>query len=300
MTKDRKIKMKGCLFAFVTGALWGISSPVGQFLFENKNITPEWLVPYRMLLAGSLLLIYAKIRGQDILSVWKDKRDAVRLLVFGVTGMLGMQYVFFSAVHAMNAGTATVFQYLNPAILILFFAVVHKIMPSKKEMISVIISITGIFLVATHGNFSTLAVSPRGLFFGILLAVVTCLYGVVPIPLLRKYSAETVSAWGMLIGGAVLTVFTQPWKIKVEMDSQIVAAFAFIIVVGTVLPFCFYLSSVKYAGAVYAGLFSCSEPVAATIVAAVYLGTKFAKVDIVGFVLVLSTLFILAIPDKTK
>lgn len=91
-----------------------------------------------------------------------------------------------------------------------------------------------------------------------------------------------------------------PWKIKTEVDTQVAVAFAVIIVVGTLLPFCFYMAAVKYAGPVYAGLFSCMEPVGATIVAAVYLGTKFVKVDILGFILVLSTLFILAIPEKTK
>lgn len=300
MKQDRKLKMKGCLFAFMTGTLWGISSPVAQFLFERKNIVPEWLVPYRMLLAGTLLLIYAGIRGQDIFGVWKDKKDRIRLLIFGATGMLGMQYVFFSAVKEMNAGTATIFQYLNPALLIIFFAVVHKILPSKKEMISVLAAVVGIFLVATHGDFSTLAVSGKGVFLGLLLAVVACLYGVLPAPLLRKYSAETVSAWGMIIGGAVLMLAVHPWKIKTEVDTQVAVAFAVIIVVGTLLPFCFYMAAVKYAGPVYAGLFSCMEPVGATIVAAVYLGTKFVKVDILGFILVLSTLFILAIPEKTK
>lgn len=300
MKQDRKMKMKGCMYALIAGTLWGVASPVAQFLFERKNIVPEWLVPYRMVTAGVVLLIYAGIRGQDIMGIWKDKKDRIRLVIFGATGMMGMQYVFFSAIKEMNAGTATIFQYLNPAMLILFFAVVHKILPSKKEILSVLVAVAGIFFVATHGDFSTLAVSSKGLFLGILLAVTACLYGVLPAPLLKRYSAEAVSAWGMIIGGVELMLFAQPWKIKVEMDTQIAAAFVIIMVVGTLLPFCLYLASVKYAGPVYTGLFSCMEPVAATIVAAVYLGTKFAKVDILGFILVLSTLFILAVPEKAK
>lgn len=300
MMQDKKLKMKGCIYAFLTGILWGVSSPVAQFLFESKGIVSEWLVPYRLLTAGVLLLLYAGIKKQDIWGVWKEKKDALRLVIFGIFGMMGMQYIFFSAVQEMNAGTATIFQYLNPAILILFFAVVHKVLPSKKEIISVIVAVAGIMIVATHGDFSALTVSPKGLVLGIMLAVITCLYGVLPVPLLKKYSAEAVSAWGMIIGGTVLMLATQPWKIKVAIDLQVVLAFIVIVVIGTVLPFGFYLVSVKYAGPVYAGLFSCVEPIAATVVAAVFLGTSFARADILGFVLVLSTLFILAVPDKTQ
>lgn len=300
MKQNSKIKMKGCLYALLAGILWGVTSPAAQFLFEQKGIVSEWLVPYRLLSAGILLLIYARVKGQDIVSMWKEKKDGVRLVVFGVFGMMGMQFTFFSAVQEMNAGTATIFQYLNPAILILFFAIVHKIMPSKKEIASVCVAVAGIMLVATHGDFSTLTISMKGLVLGMLVAVTTCFYGVLPVPLLKRYSAEAVSAWGMIAGGIVLMAAVRPWRIPAVVDWQVLAAFFMIITIGTILPFCFYLTSVKYTGSVYAGLFSSAEPVAATVVAAAALGTSFMKMDLLGFALVLSTLFILAIPEKMR
>lgn len=300
MVQDRKSKMKGCLYAFLAGVLWGVTSPAAQFLFEKKGIVSEWLVPYRLLSAGILLLVYAKLKGHDITGVWKEKKDGIRLVLFGILGMMGMQFSFFSAVQEMNAGTATIFQYLNPAILILFFAVVHKIMPGKKEILAVCAAAAGIAIVATHGDFSTLSISAKGFFLGMLVAVTTCFYGVLPAPLLKRYSAEAVSAWGMIAGGIVLMAAVRPWKITAVIDWQVVLAFLTIITVGTILPFCFYLTSVKYTGSVYAGLFSSVEPVAATAVAAAALGTSFMKMDILGFALVLSTLFILAIPEKVR
>lgn len=300
MTQDRKSRMKGCLYAFLAGVLWGVTSPAAQFLFEEKGIVSEWLVPYRLVSAGILLLVYAKLKKQDIVSVWKNRNDGIRLVLFGILGMMGMQFTFFSAVQEMNAGTATIFQYLNPAILILFFAVVHKIMPSLKEILAVCVAVAGIAIVATHGDFSTLSISGKGLFLGMLVAVTTCFYGVLPAPLLKRYSAETVSAWGMISGGIVLMAAVRPWRIPAVIDWQVAAAFLMIITVGTILPFCFYLTSVKHTGSVYAGLFSSVEPVAATAVAAAALGTTFMKMDILGFALVLSTLFILAIPEKVR
>lgn len=230
--------------------------------------------------------------------MWKQKKDTIRQIAFGVLGMMGMQYTFFAAVQETNAGTATVFQYLNPAMLILYFAVIYRVAPKAKEIIAVLCSVSGILLVVTHGHLDALSVSPKGILLGLTLALTTCFYGVIPGPLLKKYPAEMVCAWGMLIGGAVLTIVTRPWRLEAQVDPAVVIAFFSIVIMGTILPFCLYLAALKSVGSVYSGLLSSVEPVAATILAAVFLGTMFQTIDLVGFALVLSTLFILSINSR--
>ena len=295
MDLKKKERVKGFACAFMAGLLWGATSPIAQFLFENKGIVSSWLVPYRLMTAGILLLGYAVIKKMNITEMWKDKQDAVRMAAFAILGMMGMQYSFFSAVQEMNAGTATIFQYLNPAMLIIYFAIVYRVKPKKKEIIAVFCSLAGIFLVATHGNIRALTISPLGIVLGLILAVTPCCYGVNPMPLLKKFQAEAVCAWAMILGGIVLAFVTRPWRYKVEIDKAVIIAFFAIVIMGTILPFCFYLASLKSIGSVYAGLLSSVEPVAATILAAVFLGTSFQSIDIVGFALVLSTMFILNI-----
>ena len=295
MDLKKKERVKGFACAFMAGLLWGATSPIAQFLFENKGIVSSWLVPYRLMTAGILLLGYAVIKKMNITEMWKDKQDAVRMAAFAILGMMGMQYSFFSAVQEMNAGTATIFQYLNPAMLIIYFAIVYRVKPKKKEIIAVFCSLAGIFLVATHGNIRALTISPLGIVLGLILAVTTCCYGVIPMPLLKKFQAEAVCAWAMILGGIVLAFVTRPWRYKVEIDKAVIIAFFAIVIMGTILPFCFYLASLKSIGSVYAGLLSSVEPVAATILAAVFLGTSFQSIDIVGFASVLSTMFILNI-----
>lgn len=288
-------RKKGFIAAFMAGLLWGGTSPIAQFLFVNKGITSTWLVPYRLVASGVLLFLYAVIvKKQKPFEVWMERKDAARQVVYAVLGMMGMQFSFFAAVQETNAGTATIFQYLNPAMLIIYFAVVYKVAPKAKEIVAVLCSVAGIFLVATHGNFHALSISPKGIVLGLILALATCFSGVLPGPLLKKYSAEIVSAWAMIVGGVVLSIATRPWNIEVQMDWEIVIGFFAIVILGTIMPFCFYLSSIKSIGSVYAGLLSSVEPVAATVIAALFLGTKFPPIDIVGFALVLSTLFILS------
>lgn len=300
MEQKNKGRIQGFILAFSAGLLWGASSPIAQFLFEEKGIVSSWLVPYRLLLAGLLLLAFAAVKRMPLIEVWKERNDAVRLCCFAVLGMMGMQYSFFAAVQEMNAGTATIFQYLNPAMLIIYFVVVYRIVPKGREIAAMLCSLVGIFLVATHGNIHQLSVSWIGIVLGMLLALTTCFYGVIPMPLLKKYQAEVVCAWAMLIGGVVLTLATRPWKIKAEIDVQVIIAFLAIVVMGTILPFCFYLAALKKIGSVYSGLLSSVEPVAATVLAAVFLGTKFQTIDVIGFALVLSTMFILNVGNMKE
>lgn len=54
----------------------------------------------------------------------------------------------------------------------------------------------GIFLVATQGNIHALSISPKGLIMGMLLAITTCFYGVLPGPLLKKYPGRVSMRMG--------------------------------------------------------------------------------------------------------
>lgn len=293
MNREKKERTIGFVYAVWTGILWGASSPVAQYLFEAKGIDSSWLTPYRLLVSGCLLLICAAARKQDILGVWKEKADAFRLVIFGIVGMMGMQYSFFAAVQATDAGTATFFQYLNPAMLIMFYAVRGRKLPDKRELTAVFCAVSGIFLIATHGNLNSLNVSAEGIALGLLTALTTCFYAVLPIPLLGKYPSESVCAWAMIIGGITLTAVRRPWQMAVTIDRAVVTAFLAIVILGTILPFCFYLWALTRIGAVYTGLMTSVEPVTATVLAAVFLGTAFEAIDVAGFVLVLSTGFIL-------
>ncbi len=289
-------RKKGLLAAFGAGLAWGCTSPIAQYLFDTKGIVSQWLVPCRMLLAGVLLLVYASvIKRQKIFEIFGDKKDSLRLVAVGILGMMGMQYTFFAAIQETNAGIATIFQYLNPALLLLFYAFVYQVLPGKKEILAVCCSVTGIFLVATQGNIHGLSISKMGFVYGMALAIATSFYGILPGPLLKKYPSETVCGWAMLIGGVVLSLIFQPWHIKVEVDVVVLVAYIAITIVGTILPFLLYLAAVKWAGGVYAGLLSSVEPVAATLVAALFLGTSFPAIDLLGFGLVLSTMFVLNI-----
>ena len=289
----------GMLSTFVGGTLWGINGVMGNYLFLNKNVTTPWLIPYRLILAGFLLLGYLYYKkGSKIFDILKNPKDLVQIVLFGFIGMLGTQYTYFSAIQFSNAAIATVLTYFGPTLVLIYMCLREKRKPLKYEIVSICLSSFGVFLLATHGDITSLQISFKALVWGILSALSVVFYTVQPESLLKKYGASIVVAWGMMIGGIFITFVTKPWNISVTFDFVTFLVLMLIIVFGTIIAFILYLTGVNIIGPTKASIIACIEPVAATICAILFLDVSFGFLDLIGFICIISTIFIVAYFDK--
>ena len=289
----------GMLSTFVGGTLWGINGVMGNYLFLNKNVTTPWLIPYRLILAGFLLLGYLYYKkGTKIFDVLKNPKDLFQIVLFGFIGMLGTQYTYFSAIQFSNAAIATVLTYFGPTLVLIYMCLREKRKPLKYEIVSICLSSFGVFLLATHGDITSLQISFKALVWGILSALSVVFYTVQPESLLKKYGASIVVAWGMMIGGIFIAFVAKPWNISVTFDFITFLVLMLIIVFGTIIAFILYLTGVNIIGPTKASIIACIEPVAATICAILFLGVTFDFLDVIGFLCIISTIFIVAYFDK--
>ena len=289
----------GMLSTFVGGTLWGINGVMGNYLFLNKNVTTPWLIPYRLILAGFLLLGYLYYKkGSKIFDILKNPKDLLQIVLFGFIGMLGTQYTYFSAIQFSNAAIATVLTYFGPTLVLIYMCLREKRKPLKYEIVSICLSSFGVFLLATHGDITSLQISFKALVWGILSALSVVFYTVQPESLLKKYGASIVVAWGMMIGGIFIAFVTKPWNISVTFDFITFLVLMLIIVFGTIIAFILYLTGVNIIGPTKASIIACIEPVAATICAILFLGVTFDFLDVIGFLCIISTIFIVAYFDK--
>ena len=300
-TNMKKETIIGTFLTLAGGILWGISGVCGQFLFQNKDVTASWLVPLRLVTAGFLLLCYYVIRDKGkTFDIWKTKRNRIDIIIYGLAGMMLCQYSYFQTIEWSNAGTATVIQYLGPALIVVWVCLQTKRLPERKEVLGVILAVTGIFLIATHGNPTTLALSQKALIMGLISAVSVVIYTVKPARMQAEFDTPLVLAWGMLIGGIALTIAFRPWNNKVIFDGETFTALAFIILFGTMAGFSMYMTGVKMIGSVKASLYSCVEPVASMVLTAVWMKVSFTTPDLIGTAFVIATIIILAIPTPLK
>lgn len=298
---DKKTKVKGTAFALIGGALWGFSGTCGQYLFNFKDMNTEWLTSVRLLFSGIIMVVIALFtQRENIKGILSDKYDRIALVIFGIAGLLTCQYTYFVAISNSNAATATVLQYLGPALIMIFVCFKAKRMPNKKEILAVVLAISGTFLLATHGSLKELAISPKGLVFGLLSALSLAIYSILPGRIIQRWGSLTVTGFGMFIAGIVFTLIVRTWNISQSLDFAAVFVVLLIIIFGTVIPFTLYLQGVGYIGASKASMLACVEPLSATIISALWLKNKFMPIDILGFVLIITTVLMLSFKGKNS
>ncbi len=292
---ERKTFILGAFLALLPGVLWGLSGVFGQYLFQQRGISAEWLVTTRLLISGSLMLIISFAGSREkTLAIFKDKKDTRRLVIFAIFGLMAVQLTYFVAIAKSNAPTATILQYVFPVMIVLYTAVCGHKLPNKKEVVAVILAMAGIFLLVTHGNPGTLSITVEALVWGLSSAVAMAFYTMYPGSLQKRWGSPVVVGWGMLFGGIALNFYHPFWEFTGDIDLMCLLMIAFIILFATFGAFYIYLVSVTMIGATYASLFACIEPLASAFFSVVGLNLVFNSMDWIGAALIMITMFLLS------
>lgn len=295
--KERK---KGILLVLAGAMLWGVSGTVAQYLFQRKEFSAEWLVCIRLLISGMILLSYAFIKGdEDIWKVWRTKYSCFSILLFGIIGMLSVQYTYFAAIKYGNAATATILQYLSPVIITCYLAIINKRFPRLQELIGIVLAMLGTFLIITKGNINSISISKLALFWGISSAFAAAFYTVQPCSLLKKFGSTLTVGWGMLIGGIAFSFVHNPFNFTGEWSINSILAVIFVVLFGTLIAFYCYLESLKYVQPTEASVLSSAEPLSAAFLSVLWLNVPLGISQWVGIICIISTIIILSFV-KTK
>ena len=292
---DRKTFMLGAFLALLPGVLWGLSGVFGQYLFQQRGISAEWLVTTRLLISGSLMLIISFAGSREkTLAIFKDKTDTRWLVIFAIFGLMAVQLTYFVAIAKSNAPTATILQYVFPVMIVLYTALRSHKLPNAKEVVAVILAMVGIFLLVTHGNPGTLNITVEALIWGLTSAVAMAFYTMYPGNLQKRWGSPVVVGWGMLFGGIALNFYHPFWAFTGDIDLMGLLMIAFIILFATFGAFYIYLVSVTMIGATYASLFACIEPLASAFFSVVGLNLVFNSMDWIGAAMIMITMFLLS------
>lgn len=296
MDADRSQMIKGIVLTLAGGALWGISGTSVQFLTTMAGAPPALVTLMRVLLGGGLFFAFLLVMRRDtVRSMFADARAVVGMLLFALA-LYGNQLCYAQTVQLTNAGTATVLQMLGAVFVMLFVCITAHKLPHAKELVGLIVALVASVLIATQGDVRTLSIHPIGLLWGIATGLTTAFYILVPrrLGLFERFGSLSVVGTGMFLG----TVFAVP--VYFAQGGSIVAAGAVLgafgpfewviflgglVVVGTIGGYGLYLHGVFIVGSVKGSLLGAIEPVSATVLAALWLGTAFTGYDIAGMVL---------------
>jgi drug/metabolite transporter (DMT)-like permease len=292
------------LFLVITGSLfWGICGTVAQKLFQEFSIDVNWLVTMRLLIAGILLLIVQfsiKDRTQ-ILGVWKNKRAATQLVIFGLLGMLAVQYTYMASINLGNAAVATLLQYTAPAMVIIYLVLRKQTSLTKNDIITVTLAIVGCFFLLTNGSLSNLSVPGIAIVWGLLSGGALAFYTLYAVPLLKQFDSLVIVGWAMIIGGITLSFIQPPWKMDyTSLTLEAYLYLIFVIIFGTMIAFWFYIESLQSLSPKETSLLSSIEPLAAVLTTVIWLHEPYGFFQWVGTAFIFGMIMLLAFTKKSK
>lgn len=298
-------RTKGIIMALTAAGIWGISGTVAQELFHHHNISSEWLVTIRMLIAGPLLIFFSIFNQglSKVFKIWLDIKDVISLLLFSILGMLGVQYAYFASVQTGNAATATLLQFLGPLFVSLYYTLKLRRLPSIYEIFGLSLALLGTYLLIS-GNlngFTDMAVSSQSFWWGIISAISLAFYTIFPRKLLSRWGSGIIVGKGMTIGGIIL-FFIQPPSASplINASFSTYLYITFVVILGTLLAFYLFINSLRYITATHASILASAEPLSAVITSTIWLNTAFNAFQAAGGIFIITTVLMLTLDSGTS
>ena len=285
----------GVFLAIAAGMLFAVNGNVSKVVLLN-GISSLELVSLRS--AGTALILLGITALTSPAAFRVGWRELGFLVLYGVTGIAMVQWLYFVAIQRMPIGIALLFEYTAPLMVALWVRFVQKQPVKSRLWLGLACALGGLALVAQFWKGMTL--DPIGLVSAVGAAgALACYY------LMGEHGQrerDPISLMGFSFGfSAILWAIVSPWWTfpfgrlvhTIELPGALPGGaplwlmVAWIIVLGTVAPFLLVLLAVGRLGAARVGLIGMLEPVGAGIIAWVLLGESLNTVQVVGSLIVL-------------
>lgn len=290
-------KEKGTMMTLAAGLAWGISGISGQYLMSH-GVHVNLLTSLRLLITGIFLLSLARSKQKEhLVAAWKQPKFLKQVLLFSIFGLVLNQYAFLRAIHLTNAGTATVLQYMAPILILSIVCILNRQRPASFEIIAIAMAILGTYMIATHGKLGSLAITPKGLMWGLGSAITYSIYILLPVKLIHEWGSTIVIGSGMFIGGILFSLVTKAWQYPLQINVMSILAYIGIIGIGTIFAYTFFLKGVSIVGAVKGSLLASVEPVSSVFLTVLVLGEIFYPIDLLGMLFIFLAVTLISYKD---
>jgi drug/metabolite transporter (DMT)-like permease len=287
----------GYAMALGAGTLFAINGTVSKVILES-GISSLRLTQVRSTgaLIGLALIILAT-RPQDLRT---NRRELLYLAVFGVFGVALVQLFYFLAIHRLEIGVSLLIQYLGPLLVALFAFFVLKEHVRGRLWIALALALGGLTLVVDLWHGVTL--DGLGIAWSLCSAVTFAGYMLFAERAVGRRDPVSLLCWGFLFA-AIFWAIAQPWwSFPFDVPGRSVsllghlsdrhlpvwALMAWMVVLGTIVPFFLIVGSMRHITATRAGITAMVEPVVASLAAWGWLGETLGATQLVGGAIVLA------------
>ena len=275
----------------MAGIFWASSGVAVQDFFAHSAKTPMELTNVRMCLAGAILILLSARRKSFWLSLGLLKRHPrlwLDVVIYGVIGVMFMQFTYFQGIAIGGAAAATVICYSCPAMVVIWDSFYHRRLPKRGEVLAVVLAMSGVFLLVTGGNPTKLVVPLGCVLWSLASGAAFAFSAIYPKHLFaKKIDPYFLTGVGMFIGGLTTFALIDGNSWQAFFAAEVLFDVSWIIIFGTVGAFLIFNAGLRYLTPEEASITVTTEPAASVIISWLVFGTAFGAIESFGIILVL-------------
>ena len=299
MNKYQKNIFKGTIYSLLSGLIWGICGILGEYFFSHYQVSSGWITSMRLLVAGSFVIVLSSIKLRfQLFEIWKNRNNYLPFLAYAILGIFSVQYFFYLCVEYSNATTATILQFISPVFILFYNRIIYKKKASKSAIFYVLVTMVGVFLMATKGDLSKLSITPLALLTGLLSALGVMFNVILPQRFAKKYGFVPTVGWGMIIAGIFSNFLYPVYKISFQVDAISICICLTIAFLGTAFAFFLSMKAVSLVSPLVVSVVSASEPLSSAILSVLFLGLVLDEYLLLAMILIIIPMIFLSIEES--
>ncbi len=284
---------RGYLLAAAAASLWGMSGVISKHLF-NSQMRPIELISVRTLIAALILVAYFAVSRPHLLRIRRS--DIAYFALLGVIGLAVNQYAYYVALDLTSVAFALLLQYLSPLFLLGYGVISKTETMTAGKVFAAFTAIAGCVLMVAGQSGGIGRASVPGILLALTSAACFAFYTRYGQIGLERYDASTVLTYTFVFSALAWLLMRPVWTIP--LTSYTGTTWLFVIYLAsfaTVLPFAFYLLSLKHLEASRTNITSMLEPVVAAFLAWIWLGERMTSWQVIGGVAVVGGILMLQV-----
>jgi len=284
-----KTYVKLCL----TALFWGGAFVAGKHV--SQHVDSAAIAFFRFAIASVLLLAVTWLQQGKLPR--PTGKQAMALVVLGMTGIFSYNVLFFKGLRLIEAGRASLIIATCPGFIALGSVLVFKERLGRLRLAGVVLSILGASVVVSKGQLGTLLAGGIGLGEWFILGCVLSwvIYSLIGKTIMTALSPLVAVSYAVVIGTIALAIATGFDNLAANAKRASALdwlAILYMAVLATVLGFVWFYEGIKGIGVTRAGLFINFVPVCAVTLAFLILDEPLTWSLGLGAVLVLVGVFL--------
>ncbi|HWZ22812.1 MAG TPA: DMT family transporter [Cytophagaceae bacterium] len=237
----------------------------------SKLVMPEFVKPLSIVVSRGIIsiIVFSLVHFLFVKEVVKRK-DYLRIFLAAFFGITMNQMMFYEGLSLTTPINASLMMTGTPFIVLLISFFVIKEELSFYKIVGIILGTTGTILLLLNAENSAI----KGIFTGDILILINATswagFLVTVKPLMKEYNPFTILKWIFILGFIMIIPFgykdfiTTDWK---NLTVEAWWAFAFVIIIATLLSYYINAAVMKYVDPSVAGSYIYLQPFIAAIVA---------------------------------